>query len=74
MPGAPAKLAGYVLDAGKGGGEVGRVRVGVGEGVGKLAGYVLGVRKGDWERGRVCVGALFLFLVLGDQQQLVAFV
>ena len=46
MPGAPAKLAGYVLDVGK----------------------------GDWERGRVRVGALSLFLVLGDQQQLVAFV
>ena len=39
-----------------------------------MAGYVLGVRKGDWERGRVRVGALFLFLVLGDQQQLVALV
>ena len=44
------------------------------KGTGKLAGYVLGVRKGDWERGRVRVGALSLFLVLGDQQQLVAFV
>ena len=62
------------VGVGKGGGEVGRVRVGVGEGVGKLAGYVLGVRKGDWERGRVLDGGLFLFLVLGDQQQLVAFV
>ena len=60
MPGAPAKLAGYVL--------------GWKKGVGKLAGYVLDVGKGDWERGRVRVGVLFLFLVLGDQQQLVAFV
>ena len=60
MPGAPAKLAGYVLEWEKG--------------AGKLAGYALGVRKGDWERGRVRVGALSLFLVLGDQQQLVAFV
>ena len=29
---------------------------------------------GGGEVGRVRVGALFLFLVLGDQQQLVAFV
>ena len=43
-----------------GGGEVGRVRVGAG--------------KGGAERGRVLDGDLFLFLVLGDQQQLVAFV
>ena len=44
------------------------------KGVGKLAGYVLDVGKGDGERGRGCVGPLFLFLVLGNQQQLVAFV
>ena len=53
-------MAGYVL--------------GVGKGVGKLAGYVLDMGKGDTERGRVLDGGLFLFLVLGDQQQLVAFV
>ena len=53
-------MAGYVLEWEKG--------------VGKLAGYMLDVGKGDWERGRVRVGVLFLFLVLGDQQQLVAFV
>ena len=74
MPGAPAKLAGYVLDAVKGGGERGRVRVGVGEGGGKLAGYVLDMGKGDAEKGRVLDGGLSLFLVLGDQQQLVSFV
>ena len=62
------------VGVGEGDREVGRVRVGVGEGVGKLAGYVLGVRKGDWERGRVLDGGLSLFLVLGDQQQLVALV
>ena len=60
MPGAPAKLAGYVL--------------GWEKGAGKLAGYVLDMGKGDAERGRVLDGGLFLFLVLGDQQQLVAFV
>ena len=53
-------MAGYVL--------------GVGKGVGKLAGYVLDMGKGDTERGRVLDGGLFLFLVLGDQQQLVALV
>ena len=53
-------MAGYVL--------------GVGKGVGKLAGFVLDMGKGDAERGRVLDGGLSLFLVLGDQQQLVAFV
>ena len=54
--------------------QVGRVRVGVGEGGGKLAGYVLDMGKGDAEKGRVLDGGLSLFLVLGDQQQLVSFV
>ena len=44
----------------RGTGQVDRVRVGVGE--------------GDAERGRVLDGGLFLFLVFGDQQQLVSFV
>ena len=44
------------------------------KGTRKLAGYVLDMGKGDADRGRGCVGPLSLFLVLGDQQQLVAFV
>ena len=43
-------------------------------GGGKLAGYVLDMGKGDAEKGRVLEGGLSLFLVLGDQQQLVSFV
>ena len=57
-----------------GGGDVGRVRVGVGEGCGEGDGYMLGMRKRGGEVGRVLDGGLFLFLVLGDQQQLVALV
>ena len=77
------------VGVGKGGGQVGRVRVGCRKrglgkgpgtcwgwekGVGKLAGDVLDMGKGDAERGRVLDGGLSLFLVLGDQQQLVSFV
>ena len=67
-------MAGYVLGWEKGVGKLAGYVLGAGKGVGKLAGYVLDVGKGDGERGRGCVGPLFLFLVLGNQQQLVAFV
>ena len=67
-------MAGYVLEWEKGVGKLTGYVLGWEKEGGKLAGYVLDVGKGDGERGRVRVGVLFLFLVFGDQQQLVAFV
>ena len=67
-------MAGYVLEWEKGVGKLTGYVLGWEKEVGKLAGYVLDMGKGGGEVGRVRVGALFLLLVFGDQQQLVAFV